>query len=519
MQILPSKFINSVSVNNIILITFFSSLSLIYCFWTWSNLLGMFGGDNAWYLLMAKYLSPYSEHSETVDFFARHSPYPVLMPLILAYFGGAENIAIAHFITTIFLLLSFYLLYIWMLNLNFSKWISILTIFVFAITPITYIHALEILSENYFLFFCLLSIYLIEIHDQHDNKKNIIYLAAITVGLSILIRNAGVSLIFAFIIYSILKFKSKKSVTLILLSITPLILSTLLSFKIPGQHSYLDWMLNIYQQMNSFNKIYIHFADHFSNFLSGWFNIFSANNNAEKIIFLILGFICISGTFLRLINKKLDGFFVATYLALILLWPFAHEPQRYLYPILPILIVHGLYIFHRKKEKLKIPVNVIMLLIILATNIPVLLWATSRYFSPINPEYSEYKHSGHWYKYDYAAAISSVKYTEQLTSDMKNIGSFLEQDDCVYHIKPSILSLYSDKLSFSPPDEKLNQNEFLKELKINNCKYFLTIPQYSISYSEPHYPLKQIQNLASVIKIGTVNNTTSSILLKLNDGL
>jgi len=77
-------------------------IATAYYLWTWSDVLAHFGGDNAYYLLTANYLSPYSSANPVASYYSGISQYPPLYPLLLALSGGGESLLMAHIVTTTF---------------------------------------------------------------------------------------------------------------------------------------------------------------------------------------------------------------------------------------------------------------------------------------------------------------------------------------------------------------------------------------------------------------------------------
>ena len=102
----------------VLLASGFFVLCVVYYFWGWSHVLGDLGGDNAYYLLTARHFSPWSTHSDVATYFATHSQYPPLYPLVLAILGGGESLLVAHLITVTCLLLTFVVFYTWLRMLD-----------------------------------------------------------------------------------------------------------------------------------------------------------------------------------------------------------------------------------------------------------------------------------------------------------------------------------------------------------------------------------------------------------------
>lgn len=63
------------------------------------------------------------------------------------------------------------------------------------------------------------------------------------------------------------------------------------------------------------------------------------------VIASLLGLLALSGTALRAKKAKLDALYVLCYLAIVVVWPFRNEMPRFLYPVLPLLILHAYFAF------------------------------------------------------------------------------------------------------------------------------------------------------------------------------
>src|SRR5712692_9243154 len=129
----------------------FLVMASAYYVWTWSDILGGFGGDNAVYLLSAQYLSPFSPHSQVAEYFFRQSPYPPLFPLALALTGGGGSLLIAHLVTTTFLLLALPAIFFLLIFDCFDRPHAFFIAFIFALLTLTYMQELFTHSENLYL--------------------------------------------------------------------------------------------------------------------------------------------------------------------------------------------------------------------------------------------------------------------------------------------------------------------------------------------------------------------------------
>ncbi|MCK5092898.1 MAG: hypothetical protein KAR30_10265 [Gammaproteobacteria bacterium] len=506
-------------VGNGIVFLVLTVISIIYVQWTWTDLLGQFGGDNAWYLHMAKYLSPFTSPSDTTKYFAQHSPYPPLIPIILALTGGAESLLVAHLTTTLFLLGSFLMLYIFAIQLIGSRLIAIGIVLVFATLAMTYMHALEILSENYYLLFCLLSIVLAGYSEK--NKKNIGVLMAVSLlaGSSFLIRSAGLSMIAAFTVYIWINYPREWRIKLYMIMLSPYILSKVFDFKSGESFSYISMMSGKLSLFHSLNDVVSHMGAHIGRFINAWFNIFSATTNVGVIVVGILGILSLIGLANRVRKKHLDGLYLFFYILLLLLWPFSPEAERYLYPVTALMLGHAVYIVHLWVKNIRIGglAKGALIAVLLINNMPALAFTYDRYTSALPEDFSEYRHAAIWYGNKRQVDYRGVIMIQTLTEAMKAIKQAVPEDQCVYSIKPSIVGMYSGRVSIQPPLEKLSDQEFLHDVSEKGCQYFFILPFSSISYRAPFYPVNRIKGFSEQIFSVSRDEVSYAALYKLKN--
>lgn len=491
----------------------FIVISIIYVQWTWTGVIGQFGGDNAWYLHTAKFLSPYSLHTEATLYFAKYSPYPPLVPIILALSGGAESIYVAHLVTVLFLLGSFVLLYIWASRVIDSKMAAIGVVLVFASSSMTYMHALEILSENYYLFFCLLSLVLVEYARKREAEFRVLMLASLLAGAAVLVRSIGVSMICAFVIYIWINHPVAWRGRLYVILFSPLLLSKSLNFKVDNSSSYVDMMSDKLSTFNSLSDVTAHFYAHIERFIYAWVNLFGVSTTGGIIIVGVTGILSVVGLAVRIKGKHLDGLYVLMYFLVILLWPFAFEAERYLYPVVAIMIVHGIYIIHITINRTKI----FFLIAILASNAPAVAWTYGRYAEDLPDKYSAYRHTSIWYRNKRQVDYRGIVMVQTLTEAMQAIKQVVPEDQCVYAIKPSIVGLFSERVSIQPPLQRLSDQEFSQAVEDIGCRYFITLPFPSITYSVPFYPIKRIKENVEQVFLVKHNDVNYAALYKLKD--
>ncbi len=198
----------------------FLLLSLAYLAWSYTSELGSFGGDNAIYLRSAEFLSPFSPNSALAASYFANSQYPPLFPLVLGLFGATGNLLVAHLTVTSFLLAALFALYKWQRSLDIPSWWAFAVAFLFACLPGTYLQTLEILSENLYLLFSLLGLWMYR-QAETTRRNDRLLGAALAVAAATLTRTAGVALLAALLSHLLLINRSRRNLAAAALAVAP----------------------------------------------------------------------------------------------------------------------------------------------------------------------------------------------------------------------------------------------------------------------------------------------------------
>ena len=473
--------------------------AVFYYMWSWSNVLAHFGGDNATYILTAKYFSPFSQQSTVSEFFAVNSQYPPLYPLLLGLSGSGESLLIAHIVTTTFLLLALLVIYKWILLIEFNKLHALIIIFIIAICPGTYIQALSLHSENLYLLFSISAIFFVSCYENNNNNKWL-WFATIFIACASLTRSAGISLVISFIIYLVIK-REKQRYLLSLIAIIPMIVWSY--FNTQDGNSYLSALSGFYST-DFINTLHLQITNQSTFLLDAWFATFTYGIFGKLILSILAG-ICFLALNYRLYKKKLDGIYILVYLLMIIVWPYPAESMRLLFPIIPLLLVQtSILLQHSKiltyKNKYSVG-NIVMAAILLIIIFPNLLLTINRFNTTIDEFLIPYKHTYVWYTPDYSSAIDGVKLNHVIISSITEAREYVPTDQCVYSIKPSVIGLYMERISRTVPDQNINDADFKNILNQSNCQYIYLMSIQSPSYEKPLYPLERIIDDMNILKI------------------
>jgi len=500
------------NIRNSFLMLGFAAITVFYYFLTWSSELPFMGGDHPVYLLMADHLSLFAGVKPEVSAVVmRHSAFPPLYPLLLGMFGGTSaHIAVAHAITTTFLLATIPMYFIWLRSETRSVLEASLLTLIFSFLFTTLLQSLGILSENLYLLLTLLAIWLA---NKPDSSLRRLYAIAVVVGLAAITRTVGVTLIAAFAVYLLIH-KKEQWISLVLVSAAPIVLWNVIRWLLGYKGGYLWLIIDIVHRRPLPDLLYRQITIESHALWVGWI---MGLNVLPTLMTLIAGSIlcaiCLAGTFYRAYTRKLDGIYLLLYFCLLLVWPFTLEAERFLYAIMPILLFHGLefssYLLQRFSLK-----KILILAYPLAIAL-VAFPATGMFFYRMalatHPENRMYAHSSDWYTdASLDSARMSIKSNLMLIQSWKKVSQFVPENDCVFHVDAPSLMLYADRRSYAPPIAS-SKEQFQKMAK--DCRYYYLGSYSRIPYRQIFYPKDYIAGVAKIVFIDHMNDVKGSPIL------
>jgi hypothetical protein len=481
-------------------------LSGLYIFWAWNHELAGFGGDNAVYLLTAEFYSPWSAPSPIAEYFANHSQYPPVYPFILAVFGGGQSILSAHLITASCLLLALVAMRFWLVAYGLASTTANLAILLLAILPGTVKISMFILSENLYLFLSLSVLALTSFSDKKENSLLLI-MAAILVASATLTRTAGISLAAAFCLYLAVK-KPSSSLLCAFLALAPIIFHAVYrKFHAIEHVSYVNALIAHYSD-DTLTKILEQIQRESSFLWQGWLANFEAGM-ANIIIGVFLG-LCLLSAVIRIYQRKLDGYYLLFYFTIMLLWPYPAEAKRLIYIVLPIMVGQFLFSLNLipKLSLGKIYIRPVSLftLAILIVSLPGTALIVKRFLQPLPAELEPFRRNKFLYYSNQQVAHKNLLYAKTLIEDLKTLDAKLPEDATIYGIKPSIISLYSQRLTLLPPANiAADKSLQLSKDKVQPIFYYMmgiTSPTHPI----PYYPFEEIKDQLEILHVAKSGN-------------
>jgi hypothetical protein len=305
--------------------------------------LASFADDSVSYLIMAQVFSPFQPASQAVAAaFAREAFYPPLFPLVLALGGAAHDFAWAHVLTALLLAAALPVVYLLGARWLESRWAALLATLCIALLPSLWINAKGILSEP--LFCLLLALTLLVREGMEEGRAKIIALSFLLAALA-LTRTAGLALAAAYAAWAVVR--GGESTAARMRACLPALAAFL---------AYAAWIalrpasagdenLRLLLERQPWRDLAATLGTQLRAVAEAWIGslvVFWVEGQPLRLLLAgLLGAAALAGMLLRLRAGKADAWMMAAYFALYLAWPFADQMERFLFPVLPVLVLYA----------------------------------------------------------------------------------------------------------------------------------------------------------------------------------
>lgn len=478
------------------LIALFAAIAALYLGWSWSSVLGGFGGDNAHYLFMARHYSPYAAASPVAEAFAAHSIYPPLFPLLLALTGGGESLLAAHLATTACLVGAFGVFFWWTRLAGASRGYAALALLVLALLPGLYLQTLSVHSENLYMLCSLAALACASRMEGAAQPARWLALAVTATAAAYLTRGAGLALVAAWLAWLWLNPRQPGRLAWSLLGLLPVVLWS--QFGSAASTDYWSQLVHGYRDPHALLEQVLLQCRHL---LGGWAANFGTSRVALAAALLLLA-LGLSAAAWRTWLRRMDGFYVWAYLGMVVLWPFPAEAQRLILVLAPVLLwqaLWGLLRLQQAAHALK-PLLAGSMAAFLLASIPEFALTVQRFATPLPPDVPDaYRHTANWYGADLESAAASVRFIATLEADMQRLGERVPEGECIFSIKPSVVAYLSGRTSKAPPGVRSEQSAFEQALAADGCRYFYLLGFASPSYPVPLYPYDRLQDRLEIL--------------------
>ena len=459
------------------------ALAVLYVPWTWSDALASLGGDSAVYVLSARHYSPFTPADTVAALAAATSQFPPLYPLWLA--PVAASLPLAHLATALAALLALAAVYAWMRAIGVALAPSLLAVVGFGVLPGTWLMLLNLHSEPLYLAASAVALAAMSRTQEaaRDGGERAGWIAAAAIAATLLTRTAGLTLLPAFALV-LWRARPARAPLMLAAAVAPGAVWSVLHGM-----SYGGTFVSRYAGQSA-AQVIESMASQLGALVAGAAQLF-APSNALLPVLGVLFVLWLPVQLLRLVRLAPDAWYLAAYAGLITVWPFVSESARFAWVALPVMLGQlawaGGHAVATATPALRQSLSIAPLAAALLVAAPATSGMAQRWVQLPRDVPEVTRHLPEWYESaDPREALDQARSHLLLAEALKRIAPSVPEGECVYAIKPALVSFYAGREGRAPPREAVPEAEF--RAGIAGCKYFALLPLSSPSYSAAYYP-------------------------------
>lgn len=506
------------------LITLSLSLSGFYYYWGWSHFAG-YTTDDALYLLLADFFSPYHDNTTAAAQYAFDQRlHPPVFPWLLALAGaGSETVLRAHQVTLSFLLLALGAFYYWLRIEHSARWQAVGLVLVWAMMPFTLLLNTEIWSENTYLTLSLLTLAWANRQPLPQLPTQTAIALALLIGLVAITRTAGLALVGAWL-WACLRHTEKQPLRtglLIGFSLVPLFMLAAWNAYYPtASKGYLgNWLYYVSAQVEqhglaAFVVNYLQLQLH--SLWNAWGTVMTGLEGPppQPMGLIVLLLTITGGWLMRLKQQRLDAVYILLYLGILLIWPYQDHLPRFIYAVLPILLLYGaqgIQALGKGMSRRWLQHNLLAVygLIMVLVAAPNSYFIVLNFLEPIPAALEPYKRTRYYLKASKADSTANASqisqgrlnllhFYQQTYSALNQIKTLIPPQACVYSISPELIMLFSGRVSYLWPLPPTSDAEFKQQTQA--CDYFFLTTDESPKFPR-FYPRERLTETVTTVQV------------------
>jgi hypothetical protein len=327
---------------------------------TWQPGLASVYDDSVSYLVMAQALDPWSRPDAAVAAAFPFQSFPPAFPLALAIVGGAHDWHVAHAFVALCFAASVYLSGLLARDATGSGVTAVATALTVALLPGAWIHVKGILSEFPYLAVSLAALAWHRRVDARGNGRATLAWAGLgaLLAAALLTRSIGVALVAAIALAEALRWRRERDRARLrgaaLAIAIPLACAALwyaLRPAVPAGDNYLNVSSGVLRDALEKGPAWVlglvlgNVAAIAHAWLHALLIFWTGPLQPRVIIAALVGVLAIVGTVHRLLRREADAFYIAGFVAVLLVWPFPEHMYRLVLPLVPLLLVAAWWSF------------------------------------------------------------------------------------------------------------------------------------------------------------------------------
>ena len=481
------------------LLLVFAAVAPVYFIWSWSDQIGVFGNDGPSYLMMLRHYADRAGESAVNAEAAALSRFPPLYPLTLSWLGAATDLHWVHALTTAAFVVALVVYCGWLLAEELSAAQAALLALMVAILPESWLLGLLIQSEYLYLLWSLLCLALLALHRRRGSAEAL-YGAALCTAAAILTRTIGVAL-FVPLALAALRAPRRAAAIALMIATLPLLvwfglhsagLSYAAVLKMTYGHD--SGRMLLAQLQRELPALRLGAEDDFIH----------PAGAVPAIVADALILLCLAAALWRGCRMHADGLYVMAYLAIVLVWPYPEEAARFLWVVVPVLLVQPLLSFSTLAAQAPSSAPVRRLQTALAAlvfclSLPAIADAGDRYRQGPWSPFPGARSFLSWYDGDPADASHRVHAQITIMDALRRITALVPPKDCVMATRPDLVNYFSDRRSVYTPLDSLPDPWFQRAMHATGCRYVYMNTAIDLRYPTPMHPLNRLGDQITVL--------------------
>lgn len=475
-----------------------SGFGIFYLVFTHGDLSAGFTSDDAVYLLLADLYSFGTATQLPVYQIVREQAlFPPLFPMLLGLSGGGSaDLAQSSLITVSCLVLALALAALWIMQQLRNPLAALLPAAALFLMPGTLVLSQEIWSE--FLF--MVWLYLILIIAGRDSEiKHHWLILSVLIALTTLTRTAGVALIppFLLLLYRS-RGQGRRSWLPAMISSVPFVAWYLPREWLRESPGYTRTLTLGLQDTGSsllhalMSKLTALFESLRWLFATVESNSIQTGYAGVVLILLLL----VAGTvfFQRLKELRFDALFCASYVGMVMVWPYAevYYVSRLIYPVIPLFLLYAMLGMLRpgRNGKTHYPLAAVFIFSFAVVAGPSLQQIVSRGLAEVEPGLKPYRNDRTWMlaPEPNPAMLQNIRFIVETLGD--RIPNTVSEQDCLYAFQPPFVMLHTKRVSGVLPPPDVSDEQFKRDTTA--CRYIVALPITDLAGHIPeYYPLQR----------------------------
>ena len=443
--------------------------------------LGTFADDSVSYLVMARVFSPWEAASAAVaEAFPREAFYPPLFPLLLAITGAAHDFALAHVLNALLVAACLPLAYLLGVRWFSDRRAALAAVLAIALLPALWIHARGILSEPLFCVLLLAALWILDA-PMRDGAKAL--LLGLVLAALVLTRTAGVPVALALTAWALLrpgepwKARLRAAAPGLAAVAAYLAWTALRPAEVVDGNAVMagERVRSIAASGQPWAVLAAGIARQVEAMADAWAGtlllFWVEGQPARPLLAAGIGLLALGGLAQRFVAGKADAWMVTAYLVLYLLWPFYDQMTRFLFPVIPVLVLYAFCAVTQIARRIdrSAAAGALLALGIATLAAPGLAFIHQR-FQTAEP------HAGivDWYRTpDLAAARARAEVHIGLAADMQAIRRLTAPGERVMWVAPSYIALLADRPSMPAPPASAGPVQYRAQVEAARPDYAL----------------------------------------------